>query len=264
MLAAQGGAGLTHRLLTAFENLFNGNIYRHRIPNQGDAVALELFEDLYPVSAARVSPLVSKYCGRVGNQQRVINPANVVMGSRGRRGDGTFGDPVPGTFKAPVPGYRVSRARTSTCEVGVEVKILCAAMSRQVGRVITDLKDQASYFQNHSPGKSPLKVAIVGVNHAPIYCSYEGQFTCAHCGQTSDVTTTTTGTGTRKHPIQQAASTIATIRAAIQPLYDRLLILEFSATNMAPFAFAWQNQPQVIQQYDALLTWLAAEYENRF
>ncbi len=45
-----------YRLLTEFRRLFEGKIYKHRASNQGDFVAMHLYEDL--VTVQRSSKLI--------------------------------------------------------------------------------------------------------------------------------------------------------------------------------------------------------------
>ncbi len=81
---------MAYRLLEEYERLFRGKVYRHRDSSQGDWVSIHLFEDLVILGR---SQLLTQ---RVASRARVRNVTNRVQGIRSRRGDGTFGDPVPG------------------------------------------------------------------------------------------------------------------------------------------------------------------------
>jgi hypothetical protein len=67
---------------------------------------------------------------------------------------------------------------------------------------------------------NPVTVAVVGINHAPLYVSYEG-----------DKPWATTGTGKYKHPCQEAAETERRLVSQTIPFFDEFLILRFVATN---------------------------------
>ena len=82
-------AKLTFRLLDEFQNLFQGRAYKHRASNQGDYVAMHLYEDLVAINR---SP---KLVAAIRREILVLNVANRLQGIRARRGDGTFGEIVP-------------------------------------------------------------------------------------------------------------------------------------------------------------------------
>ena len=69
------------RMLDAFQAVFEGKIYRHRVGNQGDQLAIELYEDLY---ATGLSP---KFVKHIDEIRRGISVANVRSGISVRRGD---------------------------------------------------------------------------------------------------------------------------------------------------------------------------------
>src|SRR5580658_303885 len=168
-------------LLREFRRLFEGNIYKHRASNQGDFVAMHLYEDLVAIN--RSERLVSAIEGH----DRVVNIQNRLQGVKARRGDGTFGEIVPGETPIVAPGYVVARGKIATIEIGVEVKILAKAMIKQIDRVISDLRNQVAQFKRS--GATPICVGIVGVNQADQYVSYEG-----------DRMYRTSGTGGFLHP----------------------------------------------------------------
>jgi hypothetical protein len=59
-----------YRLLTEFENLFNGHPYRHRDSSLGDFVAMHLYEDLVTLNKS------TKLGTRVDSKEWVLNTAN--------------------------------------------------------------------------------------------------------------------------------------------------------------------------------------------
>lgn len=232
-------------LLNAFQALFQGQQYLHRRPNQGDRVAQYLYDDLLNLARS------SNYVTRVHPPpSRVVNGGNQVTGILARRGDGTFGELVPMQQSTQEPGYAVRRGPLATLEIGAEVKIIGTAALKQIDRVISDLANQRSAF--HTRGANSIKVAIVGVNHAPVYTSYEG-----------DRVYTTNGTSARPHPVQAANDIINRLQQAA-PLYEEFLILRFAATNANPFAFSWVNVTTAIQEYASALVRISNLYDSRF
>jgi hypothetical protein len=234
-----------YRLLDEFENLFSGKFYNHRVYNNGDYVAVGLYEDLLHLKR---SP---KYARRVAAGTSVVNFSNVSPGIAARRADGTFGQNVPHVDPNVVDGYAVLRGTTATVEIGVEVKIVCKAMLRQIGRVMNDLKEQASELQLKNV--DAVRAAVVGVNFAPFYVSFEG-----------DREWRTTGHGKHKHPVQEADEVVSRLRARVAPLYDELLVLPFIATNDPPYDFAWVDSATTQREYGAALVRLSQLYEKRF
>ena len=157
-----------YRLLAEFRRIFEGKAYKHRSSNQGDFVAMHLYEDLVAIN--RSSKLIEAVFNR---RDRVLNVQNKRHGVTARRGDGTFGELIPGEAPISDEGYRVGRGPISTVEIGVEVKILAKAMIKQIDRVINDLRNQVVEFKRG--GGNPICVAIVGINHAESTVGYEGQ-----------------------------------------------------------------------------------------
>ena len=80
-----------YRLLTEFRRLFEGKVYKHRASNQGDFVAMHLYEDLIAID--RSSKLIEAVIQR---KDRVLNVQNRRRGVTARRGDGTLGELIPG------------------------------------------------------------------------------------------------------------------------------------------------------------------------
>lgn len=157
-----------YRLLAEFRRLFEQKIYRHRASNQGDFVAMHLYEDLIAIN--RSSKLIDSVVNR---KDRVLNVQNKRRGVTARRGDGTFGEIIPGETPLLDQGYRVARGPIATVEIGVEMKILLKAMIKQIDRVINDIRNQAPQFKRG--GGNPISVAIVGINHAERVIGYEGE-----------------------------------------------------------------------------------------
>ncbi len=251
-----GGAATGYRLLTAFENLFSGTIYRHRSSTQGDRLALELYEDLYVRANQRSA--TSKFVVGVDVATRVVNPRNLNYGTTARRADGTLGEIMHGALAVSEPGFVVQRGTTVITEIGVEVKILTKAMIKQIDRVCGDLTKQVAHFGEKGGSKPPIPVAIVGVNHSTAFLGYEGQ-------------RTTLADGTRQpdgmvhaSPAVEASRAKADLNSKARPHYFQFLLLEFEATNMPPYPFKWVNAAKTNADYNALLSKLAYEYEARF
>lgn len=139
------------------------------------------------------------------------------------------------------------RGPTATIEIGIEVKIIQKAMIRQIGRVQSDLKDQLVHFRSKR-GK-PMTVAVVAINHADQFVSYEEEKQWA-----------TTGVGRHKHPYQEADEAEARLIRNVAPDYDEFLVLRFKATNVAPFLFSWVDERKTLLDYGAMLARMSAAY----
>src|SRR5438270_638204 len=100
-------------------------------------------------------------------------------------------------------------------------------MINQIDRVIGDLIMQAQLFKRH--GGSPICVALVGINHANEYTSYEGDRAFPTNGKKY------------KHPIQEAVDAEERLVTQAQSAFDEFLILRFSASNTVPFPFVWKD-----------------------
>jgi hypothetical protein len=233
-----------YRLLEAFRSLFDGVKYEHRKSTLGDHVASFLYEDL--VALARSPKLLQ----RVREGIAGVNAANVTVGRSARRGDGTFGEIVPGIAAVVVPGYVVPRGRIASVEIGAETKILAKAMIKQIDRVVNDLTTQVTHFKASNP--RAICIAIVGVNHAAEYLSFEGTRTFPTDGRRY------------KHPVQEAAEATSRLVARAQPAFDEFVILPFEATNSPPYPFAWRNEQETRIEYGAALARISREYESRF
>jgi len=234
-----------YQLLQRFEALFSGCIYRHRSSTNGDHVAVRLYEDLLALGR---SP---KFVHRVQSGTSVVNVANTRAGIKARRGDGSFGERLPHVAVVQEEGLAVGRGPIATIEIGVETKILAKAMIKQIDRVISDLENQARVFR--SKGGNPICVAVVGINRAPEYLSYEG-----------DRTYRTTGAGGYHHPAQEFAEAERRIRQHVSPHYDELIVLPFVATNQPPHDFTWINSAGVANDYAGALLRISQKYEQLF
>ena len=124
------------------------------------------YEDLYSLNRS------ATFKERVDDRHCVVNTRNTVIGKKSRRGDGLFGEALPGSSPERQPGRNVAVGPTANVQIGVEVKVFGKAMIKQVDRVINDLRHQASVFKRNE--SSAIAIAIVGVNHAEKYVSYEG------------------------------------------------------------------------------------------
>ncbi len=235
---------MEYRLLTEFEALFKGKAYKHRSSNQGDFVAMHLYEDLYDLGKSL------KLMKRVGDAEDVLNGQNKRRGIEARRGDGTFGELVPGQAAVRDLGYHVARGPVANVEIGIEVKILAKAMIKQIDRVIGDLRKQVEHFKRG--GGDPICVAIVGVNHAPYAIGYEGERAHATDGKSN------------RHPIREASQAIQRLQKDAAQAYNEFLILRYIATNEAPFDFKWVDYSEAQADYAAILTRISREYDRRF
>jgi hypothetical protein len=234
-----------YRLLSTFRQLFEGKRYLHRNANLGNYVAMHLYEDL--VGLGRFSKLIAA----ANAKERVLNVQNKARGVNARRGDGSFGEIIPGEEPVTDPGYVVSRGPIATMDIGTEVKILAKAMIKQIDRVINDLRNQVDQFRRG--GGNPICIAIVGINHAPEYTSYEG-----------DRAFSTTGKNGYLHPIQEAATAETRLLRDPKLGFDEFLILRFAATNSAPFSFSWVNYEDTRLDYAAALVRISSKYQQRF
>lgn len=239
-------AQVEYRLLAEFRRLFEGKIYKHRASNQGDFVAMHLYEDLIAVN--RSPKLIEAVLTR---KDRVLNVQNKRRGVEARRGDGTFGEIIPGETAIFDHGYQVGRGPIATVEIGIEVKILAKAMIKQIDRVINDLRNQVVQFKKG--GGDPICVAIIGVNQAESVVGYEGERPFP-----------TTGKAGFLHPYQEAPEAERRLRADIAQQYDEFLVLRFKATNAPPYPFEWVNYNETRSDYAAALSRISARYQQRF
>ena len=235
---------MPYRMLSAFESLFRDKPFLHRRPNQGDAIAAELYEDLFELSRSK------SYVAGVRSKILGVNGGNKIVGREARRGDGTFGEFVPNSEVLVVPDFNVARGHLANLQIGTETKIFSTALGKQQRERVGDLNDQANTFHRHNA--QALRVAIVGLNHAPHYAAYEG-----------DRITRTDGKK-YKHPIQEASKMAALLLNEVAPHYDEFLLLEYEATNENPFPFSWLNHAKTEREYGAALIRLSVEFEKRF
>lgn len=56
----------------------------------------------------------------------------------------------------------------------------------------------------------------------------------------------------------------ARLRKDALPVFDEFLILNFRATNVRPYPFAWKDYDAQQLEYNALLTHVSREYDHRF
>jgi hypothetical protein len=235
---------VAYKLLDKFREVFEGSKYRHRRSNAGDQVASFLYEDLFALGR---SP---KFNAAVTSQSSVINIANVSVGKSARRGDGTFGERVPGIPATISPAYSVAFGQVATVDIGIEIKILAKAMIKQLDRVGTDMTSQAAEFLKH--GGKPIRIGIVGFNHALTYTSYE-----------SDREWPTNGRNA-PHPFQEAEQAEQRLTKRVSEHFDEVVTLRFRASNVSPFPFEWLDLAQTEKHYAASLLRIAREYEHRF
>lgn len=234
---------MSFQLLTQFQSLFEGKPYLHRVSTHGDYVSQFVFEDLY---ALQHSP---KLVDRIANLRSVLNASNKARGIKHRRGDGSFGTLIPGDAAISDPGFTVGRGPIANVELGIEVKILAKAMIKQIDRVKNDLLNQANQFRR-SEGRA-IVAAIVGINHASTYTSFEGTRSFPTDG------------GVYKHPIQEAAAATRHIEE-LRDSFDELLVLPYRATNVDPYPFEWVDANGTRQDYGSFLVRLSRDYEQRF
>jgi hypothetical protein len=233
-----------YSLLTQFRRLFEGRPYLHRNSSQGDKAVRYLYEDLRKLNR---SAILSE---RIDNKTRVVSTTNKTVGIQSRRGDGAFGELVPVALAISEAGFLVATGPLSAIEIGAETKILAKAMIKQIDRVNSDLRRQVEEFQKNA---NPICIAVVGVNHAQGYTSFEG-----------DRRFPTDGTARFKHPSQEAAEAIRRLEAIARPAFDEFLVLKFIATNVEPFPFSWVSEQETLLQYSALLTRVSKMYDQRF
>jgi hypothetical protein len=234
---------VSFQFLAQFQSLFEGQRYLHRKSTHGDYISQFVYEDLYTLAH---SP---KLVARVRELKIVLNVKNKAHGVKHRRGDGSFGTLIPGDAPLSDPGFAVGRGPIANVELGIEVKILAKAMIKQIDRVKNDLLSQRRQFQR-SEARAIL-VAIVGINHAATYVSFEGTREFPTDGRVY------------KHPVDEAAAATRHIEE-LRNEFDELLILPFRATNVAPFPFEWVDANKTRQDYGSFLVRLSRDYEQRF
>jgi hypothetical protein len=148
-------------------------------------------------------------------------------------------------------GYLVGRGAIATVEIGVEVKILAKAMIKQIARVMNDLRNQVIQFRRG--GGHPICVAIIGVNQAESTVGYEGDRRHRRPAKPDFYTQF------RKLPRPSAGCV-----PSPHQTYDEFLILQFKATNSAPYPFEWAYYNEIRLDYAAALSRISARYQQRF
>ena len=179
----------------------------------------------------------------------MLNTQNRRRGIRARRGDGTFGEIVPGTEPVEEEGFAVLRGQIAMIEIAIEVKIMMKAMIKQIDRVASDMKEQARQFD--SQPVNPIRLGIVGVNHAAHCTTYEGERTFSTDGKR------------HKHPSAEAPEAVRRLKEGAAPAYDEFLVLRFEATNEKPFSFSWVDESEAYLDYSAVLARIAQAYQER-
>lgn len=246
------------RLLSTFQDLFDGKPYLHRKSNQNDLICVQIFEDLFTLNK---SPKLS---ARIREQTHVVNSSNRTHGVKARRGDGIFGELVPGERVHKSKDFEVGRGIIATIEIGAECKILAKAMIKQIGRVMNDMRDQVKQF-NKGTGSTPITIAVVGVNHAAYTIGYEGNRTYRtglmeevnpHTGKIKRIV--------NSHPSEEAEEAIKRLQEEVRPHYDEMIVLRYKATNETPFDFTWVDIDATRRDYAAALMRISREYERRF
>lgn len=232
------------KLLQQLERTFRDGPYVHRNSNLGNRIADYLYEDLYDLGES------SKLRERVDAQRRVLNPKNVSPGIHARRGDGSFGTPVPGSKPVMIPGFSVARGTTAEVELGAEVKILAKAMIKQIDRVMNDLRSQASHLLEKSP--TALTVGIAAINFSDQYVSYEGARQYP-----------TDGSATSPHPSQEGPKAELRLRG-VEDHFTEFLQIGFRATNEPPYPFELVAPARIRNDYGSILIRLSREYDRRF
>jgi len=188
---------------------------------------------------------------RIRRRSCVVNTQNAAVGKRVRRGDGTLGELVPMALAIQADGFLVARGPVANIQVGAETKILAKAMIKQIDRVTNDLVAQAKHFL--STGGNPITVALVGINYAPKYTSFEG-----------DRAFPTTGSSGHRHPIQEADEARTRVLRIAEKEFTELLVLPFRASNEPPFPFEWVDPHAIQMEYSAMLLRVSREYDRRF
>jgi hypothetical protein len=232
---------MSYLLLEHFQSIFQGQVYRHRASGHGDAIARRFYEDLYALSR---SPILKD---RVDSSDHVINLANTVVGRKGRRGDGTFGEGAPYGETIREPGFNVALGDVANLEIAIEVKVLQKAMIKQIDRVQGDLAKQVEIFK--SKNHRAITIGFVAVNHAKQTTSYEGDREFIAHGSAA--------------PSIEGPKAIARLQETMRK-YDEMMFLKFKITNVYPFPFQWVNAEETSQQYGSLLVRVLRNYEARF
>lgn len=235
--------GIEFRLLDAFESLFLGKPYKHRISTLGNFVATHLYEDLLEHAGS------NKFNERVESGKCAVNIDGSTRGVNVRRGDGTFGMIVPAHAPQHVKGFAVLQGMVALTQIGAEFKIVTTAHLKQIDRVITDLTGSAVSLKTKSP--KAITVGFAAVNYSENWTGIEG---------------------TRTFPVQrkpqkamlESDETSRRLLELARPAFDEFMLLRFKATNQSPYPFEWLNEANTTADYAAALVRIAHEYDERF
>jgi hypothetical protein len=157
-----------------------------------------------------------------------------------------LGESLPGVAGIHKEGHHVAEGPTANIQIGVEVKVLSTAMIKQIDRVISDLRNQANQFKRRSA--RAISVAIVGVNHAAEYTSYEGDRVFVAKGSRG----------------KEAPKAMKRLEDEVSSDFDEFVFLSFDAKNSAPFPFSWVDLTRTERLYGAAAVRLLRIYEERF
>jgi hypothetical protein len=231
------------KLLGAFEGLFRGTVYKHRVSTLGNFVATHLYEDLFDHGGS------DKFRARVSSQHCVVNIDGSTRGVKARRGDGTFGARVPGSAPVKSDGFTVYQGMVALTHVGAEFKIVATAHLKQIDRVLQDLTGSAVSLKEKSA--NAITIGFAAVNYSEQWTGMEG---------------------TRSFPVvrkphralQESEETVRRLYEVARPVFDELVVLRFKATNQELFPFEWLNPSGVASDYGAAVVRIADLYERRF
>ena len=234
---------VTFRLLAAFEGLFRGTAYKHRISTLGNFVATHLYEDLLEHGD---SP---KFIDRVTSGKGAVNVDGSTRGVKARRGDGTFGAVVPGSAAGHVKGFAALQGMVALTHIGAEFKIIATAHLKQIDRVLTDLTGSASSLKAKS--QNAITVGFAAVNYSERWTGLEGarSFPVERKPQRA---------------LQESEETSRRLLEIARPAFDEFVLLKFKATNQAPFPFSWLDERGTAADYGAALVRISHLYEQRF
>jgi hypothetical protein len=236
-------AQFNFKLLAAFEGLFHGTTYKHRVSTLGNFVALRLYEDLYDHGGS------ARLNYRIGAGLCVVNVEGSTRGVKARRGDGTFGTVVPGHDPLMVPGFAVLRGMVALTHICAEFKIIATAHLKQIDRVLNDLTGSATSLKEKSA--NAITVGFAAVNYSERWTGMEG----------------TRSFAVERKPERAVTESEEASRRLLQTArraFDEFLLLKFKATNQAPFPFSWLNPAGTAADYGAALVRIADLYETRF
>ena len=135
---------------------------------------------------------------------------------------------------APIIWYKIANGATETVGNGSGYY---GKPYQPNGVIKNDVEYILFLFKNRNP--SAITIAIVGVNHATSYSSYEGERVFAVEGARS--------------PAAEAPKAIKRLDAGARHDYDEFIVLPFQATNSAPFPFEWVDFVSTENLYSATL-----------